>query len=146
MAQQQVHDHDIRVLVVDDERPIRFLMEKELQFLGSALAAPDHPFVAILGGAKISDKIGVIDNLLGQVDAILIGGGMANTFLKADGYDVADSLVEDESLATARRSQRRGWRQHRRPGPGTSAAADVRVRAGPLYHSGVDPLLCLRCG
>ncbi len=78
------------------------LMEKELAFLGSALASPQQPFVAILGGAKISDKIGVIENLLGQVDALLIGGGMANTFLKADGYEVAESLVEDSSLETAR--------------------------------------------
>jgi phosphoglycerate kinase len=78
------------------------LMEKELDFLGRALADPQHPFIAILGGAKISDKIGVIENLLAQVDAILIGGGMANTFLKADGYDVGDSLVEDDSLDTAR--------------------------------------------
>jgi phosphoglycerate kinase len=79
-----------------------FLLEKEIEFLGNALASPRKPFVAILGGAKISDKIGVIENLLGQVDALLIGGGMANTFLKADGYDVAKSLVEDESLETAR--------------------------------------------
>ncbi len=79
-----------------------FLMEKELEFLGKALAAPERPFIAILGGAKISDKIGVIENLLGQVDALLIGGGMANTFLKAQGNDVADSLVEDNSLDTAR--------------------------------------------
>ncbi len=79
-----------------------FLMEKELEFLGDALALPAHPFIAILGGAKISDKIGVIENLLGQVDALLIGGGMANTFLKADGYDVAESLVEEDSLDTAR--------------------------------------------
>jgi phosphoglycerate kinase len=79
-----------------------FLMEKELAFLGGALAAPQRPFVAILGGAKISDKIGVVENLLDQVDALLIGGGMANTFLKAEGYDVADSLVEDGSLDTAR--------------------------------------------
>jgi len=78
------------------------LMEKELEFLGSALASPERPYVAILGGAKISDKIGVIENLLGQVDALLIGGGMANTFLKADGYDVADSLAEEGSLDTAR--------------------------------------------
>ncbi len=77
------------------------LMEKELVFLGGALASPQRPFVAILGGAKISDKIGVIENLLGQVDALLIGGGMANTFLKADGYEVAESLVEDSSLETA---------------------------------------------
>ena len=78
------------------------LMEKELEFLGSALASPRRPFVAILGGAKISDKIGVIENLLGQVDALLIGGGMANTFLMADGYDVAESLVEAGSLDVAR--------------------------------------------
>jgi phosphoglycerate kinase len=79
-----------------------FLMERELEFLGGALTSPQRPFVAILGGAKISDKIGVIENLLGQVDVLLIGGGMANTFLKADGYDVAESLVEDGSLDTAR--------------------------------------------
>jgi phosphoglycerate kinase len=79
-----------------------FLMEKELEFLGKALASPKRPFVAILGGAKISDKIGVIENLLGRVDVLLIGGGMANTFLKADDYDVANSLVEDSSLDTAR--------------------------------------------
>jgi phosphoglycerate kinase len=79
-----------------------FLMEQELAFLGGALASPRRPFVAILGGAKISDKIGVVDNLLGRVDALLVGGGMANTFLKAEGYDVADSLVEDGSLEMAR--------------------------------------------
>ena len=79
-----------------------FLMERELEFLGGALAAPQRPFVAILGGAKISDKIGVIENLLGQVEVLLVGGGMANTFLKADGYDVAESLVEDGSLDIAR--------------------------------------------
>ena len=79
-----------------------FLMEKELEFLGGALAAPRRPFVAILGGAKISDKIGVVENLLDRVDALLIGGGMANTFLKAKGHDVAESLVEDDSLGIAR--------------------------------------------
>jgi phosphoglycerate kinase len=79
-----------------------FLMEKEIEFLGGALSAPRRPFIAILGGAKISDKIGVIHNLLGRVDALLIGGGMANTFLKAQGYDVGESLVEDGSLEMAR--------------------------------------------
>jgi phosphoglycerate kinase len=79
-----------------------FLMQRELDFLGGALADPRRPFVAILGGAKVSDKIGVIENLLDQVDALLIGGGMANTFFKADGYDVAESLVEDDSLDMAR--------------------------------------------
>ncbi len=79
-----------------------FLMEKELNFLSKALENPEHPFVAILGGAKISDKIGVVDNLLGKVDALLIGGGMANTFLKAQGHQVGQSLVEEESLPLAR--------------------------------------------
>ena len=80
-----------------------FLMEKELAYLGKALAAPERPFVAVLGGAKISDKIGVIQNLLTKVDTLLIGGGMANTFFKAKGLNVGDSLVEDEVLDTARR-------------------------------------------
>ncbi|HBA92946.1 MAG: phosphoglycerate kinase [Chloroflexi bacterium GWB2_54_36] len=79
-----------------------FLMEKEIQYLGQAIDDPKRPFVAILGGAKISDKIGVIRNLLQKADAILVGGGMANTFFKAEGYPVADSLVEDEVLDTAR--------------------------------------------
>jgi len=79
-----------------------FLLEKEIKYLGQAIAAPEKPFVAILGGAKISDKIGVIKNLLEKADSILIGGGMANTFFKAQGYPVADSLVEDEALETAK--------------------------------------------
>ena len=77
------------------------LMEKEINFLGQALESPQQPFVAILGGAKISDKIGVIENLLSKVEILLIGGGMANTFLLARGYEVGDSLVEKDSLATA---------------------------------------------
>ncbi len=79
-----------------------FLMEKEIQYLGQAIENPDRPFVAILGGAKISDKIGVIRNLLNKADQVLIGGGMANTFFKAQGYPVGDSLVEDDALDTAR--------------------------------------------
>ncbi len=79
-----------------------FLLEKEIRYLGQAVADPKRPFIAILGGAKISDKIGVIRNLLTKADTILIGGGMANTFFKAQGYPVADSLVEDEALDTAR--------------------------------------------
>jgi phosphoglycerate kinase len=79
-----------------------FLMERELTFLGQALARPGRPFIAILGGAKVSDKIAVIENLLGKVDALLIGGGMANTFLKAGGTAVGESLVEDDKLGVAR--------------------------------------------
>lgn len=79
-----------------------FLLEKEIQYLSSAVENPKRPFVAILGGAKISDKIGVIKNLLSKADKVLIGGGMANTFFKAQGFDMADSLVQDEALDTAK--------------------------------------------
>jgi phosphoglycerate kinase len=79
-----------------------YLMEKELQALGEALNNPKRPFVAIQGGAKISDKITVLNRLLELADTVLIGGGMANTFFKAQGHDVADSLVEDEALEEAR--------------------------------------------
>ena len=84
------------------------LMEKELNFLGRALASPARPFVAVLGGAKVSDKIGVIHNLLGKVDRLLVGGGMANTFLKAQGRVVGESLVEDDKLDEARALLREG--------------------------------------
>ena len=79
-----------------------FLLEKEIQYLSSAVENPKRPFVAILGGAKISDKIGVIKNLLNKADKVLIGGGMANTFFAAQGYDMADSLVQEEAIETAK--------------------------------------------
>ena len=79
-----------------------FLMEKEIRYLGQAIADPKRPFVAIMGGAKISDKIGVIDNLLQKADFVLIGGGMANTFFKAQGYSVGNSLIEEDVLPTAK--------------------------------------------
>ncbi len=79
-----------------------YLMEKELKYLGGALANPERPFVAILGGAKVSDKITVIENLLDKVDTILIGGGMAYTFLKAQGYEIGKSLVEADRLELAK--------------------------------------------
>lgn len=92
-----------------------FLMEKEIQYLGQAIANPERPFVAILGGAKISDKIGVIRNLLEKADQVLIGGGMANTFFKAQGYPVGDSLVEDEALDTAKELLAQGSSKLRLP-------------------------------
>jgi 3-phosphoglycerate kinase len=82
-------------------RVIGFLIEKELKFLGQALSDPEKPFVAILGGAKVSDKIGVIENLLHKVDRILIGGAMAYTFFKADGRTVGNSLCEEDFLDKA---------------------------------------------
>ncbi len=97
-----------------------FLLEKEIKYLGQTIANPSKPFVAILGGAKISDKIGVIQNLLTKADSILIGGGMANTFFKAQGYPVADSLVEDEALGTAK---------------------EVLIQAGPKVRLPVDVVI-----
>jgi len=89
-----------------------FLMGKELEYLGTALAAPKRPFVAILGGAKVSDKIPVIENLLAKVDTLIIGGGMAYTFLKAQGIEVGKSLVESDRIALAAelltKAQKRG--------------------------------------
>lgn len=78
-----------------------FLMEKELSVMGKALENPERPFVAILGGAKVKDKIGVIRNLLSKVDSLLIGGGMAYTFLKAKGYEIGKSLLDEEGLTLA---------------------------------------------
>jgi phosphoglycerate kinase len=79
-----------------------FLMEKELRYLGGALESPQRPFIAILGGAKISDKIEVIENLLGKVDRLLIGGAMAFTFLKSQGKSIGKSLCEEDKLDLAR--------------------------------------------
>lgn len=79
-----------------------FLMEQELEYLGRAALNPEHPYIGILGGAKISDKIAVVENLLGKCDKLIIGGGMANTFLAAQGLNMQDSLVESTSLDLAK--------------------------------------------
>ena len=77
------------------------LLEKEINTLGGLLKNPAHPFIAVFGGAKVSDKVGMLNNIMSKVDCLLIGGGMAATFLKAEGYDVGRSLVEAESVDTA---------------------------------------------
>lgn len=84
-----------------------FLIEKELQFLGNAVNNPERPFVAILGGAKVSDKIGVIDSLLEKVDTLMIGGGMAYTFFKAQGYEVGNSICEMDKLDLAKSAMKK---------------------------------------
>ena len=116
------------------------LMEKEIEFLGAAIESPAKPFVAIIGGAKISDKIGVIRNLLTKVDALLIGGGMANTFLAAQGYEMADSLVEAESIDTAKALLAEGGEVLVLPVDGVVAdafAADAAHKVVPV--DGVEP-------
>ena len=89
-----------------------FLMDKELEVLGGILENPKRPFVAIIGGAKVSSKLGVLESLLQRVDKLLIGGGMANTFLKARGLEVGKSLLEADLVETAadldRRAKERG--------------------------------------
>jgi phosphoglycerate kinase len=115
-----------------------FLLEKEIKYLGQAIADPKRPMVAILGGAKVSDKIGVIKNLLVKADTILIGGGMANTFFKAEGYPMGDSLVEDDSLETARQLLEEGNERLRLPvdvviADGFIAEAESKVmNMGPI--------------
>jgi phosphoglycerate kinase len=84
-----------------------FLMEKEIEFLSRAVENPERPYAAIIGGAKISTKMAVLESLLSKVDKLLIGGGMANTFLKAEGFNVGESLVEDDFLEQARTVMRR---------------------------------------
>ncbi|HSV73702.1 MAG TPA: phosphoglycerate kinase [Chthonomonadales bacterium] len=84
-----------------------YLMQKEIEYLGSALVEPKRPFVAVLGGAKVKDKISVIDNLIGKVDRLIIGGGMAYTFLKAQGLEIGDSLLDDGSLDFCRQAMER---------------------------------------
>jgi phosphoglycerate kinase len=111
------------------------LMEKELRYLGLALESPPRPFVAVLGGAKVSDKIEVIDNLLPRVDALLVGGGMAYTFLRAQGLPTGKSLVEEEKLELAKGLLARAGGKIRLPVDHVVAAAfkaDAEHRTLPI--------------
>jgi phosphoglycerate kinase len=98
----RAHASTVGVTTFVQKSAAGLLMEKELQYLGKVLRHPERPFIAILGGAKVSDKIGVIRNLLDKVDALIIGGGMAYTFLKAQGEPVGKSLVEEDKVELAR--------------------------------------------
>ncbi len=89
------------------------LMEKELEVLGKALSNPERPFTAIVGGAKVKDKIGVIDNLLDKVDNLIIGGGLAYTFVKAQGHEVGKSLLEEDKIDLAKQFMKKAERKRR---------------------------------
>jgi phosphoglycerate kinase len=106
------------------------LMEKEVQYLGHAIGAPERPFVAILGGAKVSDKIEVIENLLGKVDALAIGGAMAYTFFKSRGLPVGKSLVEDDKLEAARQITAHAHERSVKLGLPTDHVVADRLEAG----------------
>ncbi|GKX67717.1 phosphoglycerate kinase [Inconstantimicrobium mannanitabidum] len=98
----RAHCSTVGVTEFIDTAVCGYLIQKELKFLGEAVESPVRPFVAILGGAKVSDKIAVINNLLEKVDTIIIGGGMAYTFLKAQGFEIGTSLVEEDRLDYAK--------------------------------------------
>lgn len=98
----RAHCSTVGVTNFVDESVCGFLIQKELKFLGDAVESPERPFVAILGGAKVSDKINVINNLLDKVDTLVIGGGMAYTFLKAQGYEIGISLLEGDKVEYAK--------------------------------------------
>ncbi len=97
-SSHRAHCSTVGVTKFIDETAVGYLMQKEIDFLGNAINNPTRPFVAILGGAKVSDKINVINNLLNKVDKLIIGGGMAYTFMKAQGYEVGQSLLEEDKL------------------------------------------------
>ena len=101
-SSHRAHCSTVGVTKFINESAVGFLMEKEIQFLGNAVNNPIRPFVSILGGAKVSDKIAVINNLLNKVDTLIIGGGMAYTFLAAKGYNVGDSLLEKDKIEYAK--------------------------------------------
>jgi phosphoglycerate kinase len=98
-SSHRAHCSTVGVTEFVKETAVGYLMQKEIQYLGNAVENPVRPFVAILGGAKVADKLAVIDNLLDKCDTLIIGGGMAYTFLKAKGYEIGTSLVDDEKVA-----------------------------------------------
>ena len=110
------------------------LMEQELRYLGHTLESPDRPFVAILGGAKVSDKLGVIENLLGKVDRLLIGGAMAYTFFKSRGVPIGRSLVEDDKLEAAKKIEDEGPRRGVRLQLPVDHVVTDRVAAGAAHE------------
>ena len=101
-SSHRAHCSTVGVTKFVDESAVGYLMEKEIEYLGNAVNNPIRPFVAILGGAKVSDKINVINNLLDKVDTIIIGGGMAYTFFAAKGYSVGTSLLEEDKISYAK--------------------------------------------
>jgi phosphoglycerate kinase len=127
----------VPALMTGKPRVVGYLVERELRFLGEAVASPARPFVCVLGGAKVSDKLGVIRSLLTKCDTILIGGAMAYTFLAADGLDVGGSLVEPDLFDTARALRKEAGERLMVPTDSVAAAsidsnAETRVCEGAI--------------
>ncbi len=101
-SSHRAHCSTVGVTKFVSENAVGYLMNKEIEYLGNAVNNPERPFVAILGGSKVSDKIAVINNLLDKVDTLIIGGGMAYTFIKAQGYNVGTSLLEEDKIDYAK--------------------------------------------
>jgi len=101
-SSHRAHSSTVGVAAFVKETAVGYLMEREIEYLGNAVDSPKRPFAAILGGAKVSDKINVINNLLDKVDLILVGGGMAYTFIAAEGYNIGDSILEADKIDFAR--------------------------------------------
>lgn len=101
-SSHRAHCSTVGVASFVEESAVGYLMQKEIELLGNAINNPKRPFVAVMGGAKVSDKINVINNLLKKVDKLIIGGGMAYTFLKAKGYEIGDSLLEADKIEYAK--------------------------------------------
>ncbi len=101
-SSHRAHCSTVGVTKFVSENAVGYLMNKEIEYLGNAVNNPERPFVAILGGSKVSDKIAVINNLLDKVDTLIIGGGMAYTFIKAQGYNVGSSLLEEDKVEYAK--------------------------------------------
>lgn len=131
-SSHRAHCSTVGVTEFVDTTAVGYLMGKEIEYLGNAVNAPERPFVAILGGAKVADKLMVIDNLLSKVDILIIGGGMAYTFLKAQGLEVGKSLVDDEKLDYCREMQKKADEK------GVKLLLPVDTVCAPAFPSPID--------
>ena len=135
----RAHCSNVGVAQLVDTAVVGYLMQKEIDFLGNAVNAPQRPFVAILGGAKVADKLNVISNLLEKCDTLIIGGGMAYTFLKAKGYEVGTSLVDDEKLDYCKEMMKKAEEL------GKKLLLPVDTAVAPAFPDPIDAEIAVEC-
>ncbi|MFQ9985504.1 MAG: phosphoglycerate kinase, partial [Lachnospiraceae bacterium] len=135
----RAHCSNVGVAQLVDTAVVGYLMQKEIDFLGNAVNAPQRPFVAILGGAKVADKLNVISNLLEKCDTLIIGGGMAYTFLKAKGYEVGTSLVDDEKLDYCKEMMKKAEEL------GKKLLLPVDTAVAPAFPNPIDAEIAVEC-